>query len=472
MNASVNRSFFFFVSLALLLGARGLPGADLPLSPAKEQARDIYKELIEINTTSSAGSTTRAAEAMARRLRAAGLPAADLSVLGPEPNKGNLVARLRGRGTRKPLLLLAHLDVVEARREDWSTDPFVLLEKDGYFYGRGTTDDKAMAAIWVSNLIRYAREGYRPDRDLIVALTADEEGGDANGVEWLLKAHRELVDAAYCLNEGGGGQIKDGLRLANTVQASEKVYESFWLEVKDRGGHSSLPTAENAIYRLSTGLSRLAAFHFPARLNEVTRAFFSRQSAIATGPEAADMKAILADPPDPQAISRLSERPYFNALLRTTCIPTRLEAGHADNALPQTARALVNCRMLPDETPSEVEQTLVRVLADEKITLMPLAPPRPSPPSPLAPEVLGPIERITEALWPGVPVMPVMSTGATDGLHLRRAGIPTYGVDGLFEDISDVRAHGKDERLKASSFYEGQEFLYRLVKSLSSTERP
>jgi acetylornithine deacetylase/succinyl-diaminopimelate desuccinylase-like protein len=467
----VYRSSSLLAALALLVGARGLP-ADPPLSPAQEQAHEIFKELIEINTTNSMGSTTRAAEAMAIRLRAAGLPAPDVKVLGPEPTKSNLVARLRGTGARRPLLLLAHLDVVEARREDWSTDPFVLLEKDGYFYGRGTTDDKAMAAICVANLIRYVREGYRPDRDLILALTADEEGGEANGVEWLLKTHRELMDAAYCLNEGGGGQIRQGLRVANTVQASEKVYESFWLEVKDRGGHSSLPTPENAIYRLSEGLSRLQAFRFPVRLNEVTRAFFSRESAIEKGPEGADMKAVLQDPPDSLATARLSERPYFNALLRTTCTPTRLEAGHADNALPQTARALVNCRMLPDDTPSEVQQTLIRVLADERITVTPMAPPRPSPPSPLTPEVLTPIERITEALWPGVPVVPVMSTGATDGLHLRRAGIPTYGVDGLFEDIDDVRAHGKDERLKVSSFYEGLEFLNRLVKSLSSTEAP
>jgi acetylornithine deacetylase/succinyl-diaminopimelate desuccinylase-like protein len=447
----------------------GFPGGN-PSSPSPNQlARDVYRELVETNTTQAAG-TTRAAEAMAARLRAAGFPAGDVEVLGPEPAKRNLVARLRGSGARKPLLLLAHLDVVEARRDDWSFDPFVLLEKEGYFYGRGTTDDKAMAAIFIANLIRYRQEGYRPDRDLIVALTADEEGGDANGVDWLLRTHRELVEAGYCLNEGGGGQIQSGVRVANTVQASEKVYQTFSLEVRDRGGHSSLPSAENAIYRLAEGLTRLSRFRFPLRLNEVTRAFFSRRSGVEKGQEATDMKAILAEPPDPAAAGRLSERPYYNALLHTTCVATRLEGGHAENALPQTARAIVNCRMLPDEVPADVRQTLVLVLADDRITVTPLAEARPSPPSPLTPEVLGPIERLTEEMWPGVPVVPVMSTGATDGLYLRRAGIPTYGVDGIFEDMDDVRAHGKDERLKASSFHEGQEFLYRLVRTLSSKE--
>jgi acetylornithine deacetylase/succinyl-diaminopimelate desuccinylase-like protein len=455
--------------IALLFVSPALFAQDLP--PERRLAREIYAQLVEINTTDSAGGdNTAAAEAMAARLRNAGLPAADVQVLAPHPQKGNLVARLRGTGQRRPLLLLAHLDVVAARREDWSFDPFVFREQDGYFYGRGTSDDKAMAAIFVANLIRFLQEGFRPDRDIILALTADEEGGDWNGVSFLLEKHRALIDAELGLNEGGGGHIKDGRRVANTVQASEKVFQSFRLEVKNPGGHSSLPVPENAIYRLAAGLGRLAAFRFPARLNEVTRAFFTRTAAASTGAEAADMKAILSDPPDGAAGERLSRRAYYNALLRTTCVATRLDGGHADNALPQTARAIVNCRLLPDEPPAQVQRTLERVLADEKITVTPLAPAKPSPPSPLLPAVLGPIERTTQALWPGVPVVPLMSTGATDALYLRGAGIPVYGVDGLFENIDDVRAHGKDERMSSESFYDGQEFLYRLVKALASPE--
>jgi len=466
----------FLIVIALLIAPANLvqtASAQTPQPSAQQQlARSIFQELIEINTTDSSGSTTKAAEAMAARLREAGFPEADVQVLGPNPRKGNLVARLRGTGARKPLLLLAHLDVVEARREDWSFDPFKFLERDGYFYGRGTSDDKAMAAIWVANLIRYKQAGFTPDRDLIVALTADEEGGDFNGVEWLLKNHRELIDAEYGLNEGGGGDLKGGRRLLNEVQASEKVFLSFRLEVKNPGGHSSLPVKNNAIYHLADGLSRLAKFEFPVKLNEVTRAFFERMSMIEGGQLGADMKAITRTPPDAAATGRLSATPYFNALMRTTCVATRLEAGHADNALPQTARAVVNCRILPGESPAEVQQTLAKVLADDQIAVSPMAEPKPSPPSPLKPEIMQPIERITSELWPGVPVVPVMSTGATDGLFLRIAGIPTYGVSGLFEDINDIRAHGKDERMGVKEFYEGQEFLYRLVKALSSGKQP
>jgi acetylornithine deacetylase/succinyl-diaminopimelate desuccinylase-like protein len=365
-------------------------------------------------------------------------------------------------------LLLAHLDVVEAKREDWSFDPFVFREQDGYFYGRGTTDDKAMAAILTANLLRLRQEGFRPNRDLILALTADEEGGNWNGVEWLVKNHRDLIDAELGLNEGGGGQIKDGKRVANTVQASEKVYQSFRLEVRNPGGHSSLPVPENAIYRLAAGLTRVAAFRFPVRLNEVTRAFFTHAAANASGEEAAAMRAVVKEPPDAAAAERLSQRAFYNSLLRTTCVATRLDGGHADNALPQLAAATVNCRMLPDESPDAVLERLVGVLADPKISVTPLAPAKPSPPSPLTPAVLGPIASLTQALWPGVPVVPVMSTGATDAVYLRGAGIPIYGVDGLYEDIDDIRAHGRDERMGVTSFYEGQEFLYRLVKALAS----
>jgi acetylornithine deacetylase/succinyl-diaminopimelate desuccinylase-like protein len=458
------------LTVALLIGAVAVPAAQAP-NAHDRLAREIFEELVAIDTTDETGETTKAAEAMAARLRAAGFPPEDVRVLGPHPRKGNVVARLRGKGRGKPILLLAHLDVVAAHREDWSPglDPFRLTERDGYFYGRGTTDDKAMAAIWVANLIRYKQEGFVPDRDLIVALTADEEGGDYNGVAWLLAQHRDLIDADYALNEGGGGELKRGRRLANVVQAAEKVYLSFRLEVTNPGGHSSLPVKDNAIYRLAAGLTRLAAYEFPVQLNEVTRGYFARMAAVETGETAAAMRAILQPVPDPAAAARLAAASaFYNAQMRTTCVATRLEAGHADNALPQRARALVNCRMLPGTDPAAVERTLVDVLADEGIAVTPVGRARPSPPSPLRPDVMGAIERVTADLWPGVPVIPSMSTGATDALYLRTAGIPVYGVDGLFTDVDDVRAHGKDERLGVREFYEGREFLYRLVKALAS----
>jgi acetylornithine deacetylase/succinyl-diaminopimelate desuccinylase-like protein len=436
------------------------------LSPPQQLAREVFRELIEIDTTHESGSTTDAAEALARRLLTAGFPEDDVRVLGPHPRKGNLVARLRGRGERGPLLLLAHLDVVDARREDWSVEPFVLLERDGHFYGRGTSDDKAMAALWIANLIRFRQEGYAPDRDIVVALTADEEGGEQNGAQWLLDHHRARVDAAYGLNEGGYGRIKDGRRISNQVQASEKLCVFFELEAQGRAGHSSLPPPDNAIHRLAEGLSRLARHSFPVTLNETTRAFFARMAELETGQTAADMAAVARTPPDLEAAARLCAVPYFNALLRTTCAATRLEAGQANNVLPQSARAVLDCRMLPGESPDEVQRTLEGLLGDEQLRLRPLILPRRSPPSPLTPEILEPIERITEDLWPGVPVVPVMSVGATDSLRFREAGIPMYGISGLFLDVDDVRAHAPDERITVQAFYECQEFLYRLVRAL------
>jgi len=431
-------------------------------------AREIFQELIEINTTDAAGDTTKAAEAMAARLKAAGFPASDVQVLGPNPRKGNLVARYRGAGTRKPLLLLAHLDVVEARRDDWSVDPFRFIEKEGYFWGRGTTDDKAMAAVWVATLIRFRQEGYVPDRDLIVALTADEEGGNFNGVQWLLSQRRDLIDAEYALNEGGESHMKGGKHLLNSIQPSEKTYQSFGLEVRNAGGHSSRPIKDNAIYRLAEGLTRLSRYEFPVRLNEVTREYYRRMSTLYSGQTAADMTALARNPSDRAAAVRLSVSPHNNALLRTTCVATQLEAGHAENALPQTARATVNCRILPGESAAEVRATLVRILNDSKIAVSSLADAVSSPPSPLRPEVMGAVERITTEMWPGIPVIPMMSTGATDGLYLRNGGIPTYGVSGFFENVDDTRAHGRDERLGVKEFFEGCEFLYRLVKALTS----
>jgi acetylornithine deacetylase/succinyl-diaminopimelate desuccinylase-like protein len=457
--------------LALLAVTASLAGQGGATGDHQRLALDLFKTLIEINTTNSAGDTTKAAEAMAERLKAAGFPAGDVQVLGPAPRKGNLVARLRGTGVAKPILLLAHLDVVEAKRSDWSVDPFTFLERDGYFYGRGTNDIKSGAALLVANLIRLKKEGFGPARDLIVALTADEEGGSANGVDWLLRNHRALIDAEYCLNtDGGGGEIRKGQRIANELQTSEKVYLSFRLETHNPGGHSSLPVKDNAIYTLAAGLTRLAAFDFPVALNETTRGFFEQMSRVERGDLGAAMTAVTLTPPDAAAASKLAAASaYFNALMRTTCVATELQAGHAENALPQTARATVNCRVLPDQPLQEVQAALIRVLADDGIAVSPMGKPSPSPRSPLRADVLQEVQKTTSAMWPGVPAVPIMSTGATDGHYLRVAGIPTYGVSGLFDDIDDVRAHGKDERMGVRAFYEGTEFMYRLAKALSSS---
>ena len=433
------------------------------------RAREIFKELIEINTTDSVGNVTKAAEAVATRLKAAGVADADVQVLGPDPRKGNLVARLRGTGGRKPLLLLAHLDVVEAKREDWSFDPFTFLEKDGYFYGRGTSDDKAMASQLVANVIRLKEEGFAHDRDLILALTADEEGGNFNGVDWLVKNHRDLIDAEFAINEGGGGNMRKGKYLTNEVQASEKVFQDFKLDVTNKGGHSSLPEKDNAIYHLAEGLARLATFDFPVQFNEVTRAYFTRSAEVESDPKvAADMRAVAKATPDLAAAARLSAAlPYWNSMMRTTCVATRLAGGHANNALPQLATANVNCRLLPGVSPSAVKDTLIQVLANPKIAVSFVGQAQPSKPSPLRPDVMTVVESLTKDMFPGVVVLPLMSTGATDGLYLRNGEIPTYGIDGTFGDIDDVRAHGRDERVGVKQYFEGLEFQYRLIKALA-----
>jgi acetylornithine deacetylase/succinyl-diaminopimelate desuccinylase-like protein len=453
--------------LAALLAA-GPAWADAPLPAHVELLRAIYKELIEVNTTDSVGDTTKAADAMAARLKAAGFPEADVTVLGTKPRKGNLVARLHGTGARKPILLLAHLDVVEAKREDWEFDPFVLREEGGYFYARGSIDDKAMASIFTANLIRYKQEGFVPDRDIILALTTEEEIGGGAGARWLVNQHRELIDAAFAINEGGSGALKDGKPFRNTVQASEKIVMNFRLEVRNPGGHSSLPVKDNAITRLAAGLVRLGAFDFPVHLNEVTRGYFEKLATIESPEIAADIKAVLAPTPDPAAVERLSEKPFYNAQLRTTCVATRLDGGHANNALPQTARATVNCRMLPDESVDDVLQTLARVVADDKIAVELVGMPQASPASPLDGDFMGAVERLTAEMWPGIPVIPAMSTGATDSRWLRNAGIAAYGTSGLFIDPADNRMHGLNERILVQSLYDGQEFLYRLVKILAS----
>ena len=467
------RLFWIAVSagLAAMLAAAPGSAAAEGISPQQQLAFDIYKELVEINTVTATGDTARAAEAMAARLRAAGFAEADIHVFSPAPHKGNLVARLHGSGARKPILLLAHLDVVPANREDWSVDPFKLTEKDGYFYARGSGDDKYMAAAFVNNLIRYRQEGYKPDRDIIVALETDEEilDRDGLGIQWLLNNHRDLIDAEFALNEGGGVGLKDGKPIRNSVQTSEKVSVSYRLDVKNRGGHSSVPTRDNAIYRLAEGLVRLSKFNFPLKLNETTRAYFERTAQFEGEQTAADMRTVLSDRPDPAAMSfvRLAANPVYNAQLRTTCVATMLEGGHAINALPQLASAKVNCRVMPGEPVDEVKATLEQVLADDQITVTQLDQPVLSAPSALHEEIMGSIEKLSQQFWPGAVVLPTMSAGATDGSYLRNAGIPTYGHSGLAGDIYDIRAHGKDERILVKSFYEGEDYLYQLVKSLS-----
>jgi acetylornithine deacetylase/succinyl-diaminopimelate desuccinylase-like protein len=451
--------------------------AAAPDDATRQLGRDILKQLIEINTTDSVGNTTRAAEAMAKRLKDAGFPAADIQVLGPTERKGNMIARLRGSGAKKPVLIIGHLDVVEARREDWTTDPFQFVEKDGYFYGRGTQDMKASDAILIAAFIRFHQEGYRPDRDLILALTADEEGGRSNGVDWLLKNHRDLVGAEFVLNSDSGGlTTMNGKPVDLDVEATEKQYADFELTTRNPGGHSSLPTPDNAIYHISDALSRLEHSPFPVELNQITRTYFERRAPLENAQTRADMNAVLHSPPDSAAVARLSRDPRFNSTMRTTCVATRLNAGHANNALPQTAQAIVNCRILPGHSPAETQQALVRIFADPKVTVTYLdgtgvegkAPESKGFPTVLPPPaVLRALEKITAEMWPGAPVIPEMETGASDSIHTMAAGIPSYGINGIGIDQDDIRAHGKDERIRVTSFYDGMEFYYRFLKALT-----
>jgi acetylornithine deacetylase/succinyl-diaminopimelate desuccinylase-like protein len=448
--------------------------------PWNALAHDILKQLIEINTTDSVGSVTEAAQAMAKRFRDAGFADSDLFVGGPNERKKNLVVRLRGTSSKKPVLLIGHLDVVEARPEDWTTDPFKLVEKDGFFYGRGTQDMKDGDAIMVTTLLRMKQEGYRPDRDIILALTADEEGGCCNGVDWLLKNHRELIDAAFVLNHDGASVMSEkGVPQVFELGASEKLYGDYQLIVTNKGGHSSLPRPDNAIYELAGGLLKIGSYPFPFELNNVTRAYFERMAGILTGQTAADMRAILKTPPDPQALERLSREPAYGSVMRTTCVATRLEGGHANNALPQRATAVVNCRIFPGHSLEDVRQDLVRIVDDPQITVRYIAdngttitdtaPDRRAlPPPPLAPEVSKPLDTLVTATWPGLKVIPFMDAGASDGVYTSAAGLPTYGVAGIAIDRDDVRMHGRDERVGVASFYTGNEFFYRYLKAITA----
>jgi len=458
--------------LILVLGAMPLEAQQGGLTPEHQAAREIFQQLIEINTTDTpAGNVTTAAEAMAARFRNGGFTAEDIYVGGPLANKKNLVVRLKGRGQGKPILFIGHLDVVEALRQDWSMDPFKFNEVDGFFYGRGTSDIKQGDTVLAANFLRLKKEGWTPARDLILALTADEEGGESNGVQWLLKNERARIEAEYAINvDAGDFETKNGKRLLLGMQTSEKNYVDFRLEVKSNGGHSSRPVKDNAIYHLAQGLARLAAFDFPVSLNETTRSYFERTAALEPA-TAADFRAVAGqDAKQAEAAAgRLQRSPYLNALLRTTCVATRLEGGHANNALPQTAAAIVNCRMLPKDSLENVESTLKRVLADDRITVSVVGEAVPAPASAINPAIVNKLEALSRKLYGGLPVVPVMDTGASDGKYLRIGGIPTYGVPGVFEDVDDTRAHGKDERIGVKDFYDGVDFYYEFIQSLGSS---
>ena len=441
----------------------------------KQLSHDIFKQLVEINTTDSVGNVSTASEAIMQRFRDAGFPDSDLHIFGPNDRKKNLVVRLHGSGKHKPVLLIGHLDVVEARREDWTTDPFQFVEKDGYYYGRGTQDMKDGDAIMATTLIRFKKEGFVPDRDIILALTADEEGGTSNGVDWLIRNQRELIDAEFVLNHDGGGIFaQHGTPQMMVVDASEKLYSDYQLTVTNPGGHSSLPVPDNAIYHLADGLARLERYQFPFELTNITRAYYERMSKVATGQRAADMQAILKNPPDMAAVARLSQDPIDNSTMHTTCVATRLNAGHANNALPQTAQANVNCRIVPGHSTEEIRQELEKVLSDPKITVREVgglggvtnrksyAPP------PLRPDVFQPLEKVVPTMWPGLPVIPDMATGASDGVYTNAAAMPTYAVSGEAIDRDDIRAHGKDERIRVESFYRAVDFYYRFLKAVTS----
>jgi acetylornithine deacetylase/succinyl-diaminopimelate desuccinylase-like protein len=484
MRRIVFSAFLSALALAVSLGSAAAAQNALPTASAEDRAlaREIFKQLIEINTTDTPrGNVTTATAAMQKRFLDAGFPPEDVHLLGPDPRKQNLVVRLRAAGpaSEKPVLFLCHMDVVEALRPDWHTDPFEFVEKDGYYYGRGTQDMKNSDAALVATFLRLHREGYKPRRDLILALTADEEGGKFNGANWLVQQHRELVDAAWVINpDAGGVELDHGRAVVADVEATEKVYSDFQITAVNAGGHSSRPRPDNAIYELTAALNKLAAYTFPFELNEVTRTYFKNLASQETGQTAADMRAILSTPPDMAAAARLGAEPSFNANFRTTCVATRLMAGHANNALAQTAQANVNCRIFPGHSPEEIRQQLIGIFADPKLSVKYVsdsyevsdtAPERKAmvPPAPI-PEVFGPLTRITQALWPAVPVTPVMENGASDSIYFALAGIPCYGYSAIALERDDDRAHGQDERLPVDSYWKSLDFFYEFAKTVGA----
>ncbi len=458
-------------ALVTTITVLSLPVSARAQADYQQLGKSIFKTLIETNTTGSTGNTTVAAQRLADLFLAAGFTAADVQIVGPTERNKNLVVRYRGTGARKPLLLMGHIDVVEALRSDWTVDPFVLTEQDGYYYGRGTQDMKGSAATLVAALLRLKNEGWKPDRDVILALTSGEEGGSEYvGMQWLVEKQRPLIDAEYAINaDGGGGEIINGKHALMSVQAAEKVFHTVSFIATNRGGHSSLPRPDNAIYSLAKALDKLAAYAFPARPNDIVRAFFKQAASTAETPAlGAAMRSVASGQNSPAAFATLSKVPHYNALLRTTCVATMLQAGHAENALPASAKATVNCRMLPGEDAAAVERMLVRVVADTGVKVVAADTAKPSPPSPLRPDVFSAIDGATSAAWSRLPIVPEMSTGASDGLFVRNAGIPVYGVTGLFIDVNDNREHGKDERILVTSFQDGLKFSYELIKRLGA----
>jgi acetylornithine deacetylase/succinyl-diaminopimelate desuccinylase-like protein len=465
---------FLAVLAALIPAVPACAATPGPLPPAADQtlARDIFKELIEINTTHDHGST-EAARAVEHRLLSAGFAPGDVAFVAPadHPIKGNVIVRLRGRGSAKPVLFLGHLDVVEAKPEDWSVDPFKLTEKDGYFYGRGAIDMKNGDAALLESLIRLKREAFVPDRDIIAAFTADEEaGGDANGPAFLLKNNRGLIDAAFAINlDGGGGSYKGGQRLMFEIGTSEKTYVTYTVETTSPGGHGSLPGPDNAIYHLAEGLLKIKAYKFPVMLTDTTRASFEKMAGLDPGPHSGDMRAVAKTPPDLAAAERLSQIVYLNASLRTTCVATLISGGHAENALPQRARATIQCRMMPGDTVDHVKAQLTRTLDDPTISVTLDAPPIVSPESPLTADIARKATAVAHSMWPGVPLVPNMATGFSDDRQTRNAGIPSYDLGGVWSDIDENRAHGRDERIGVREFDESVEYTYRLIKEMSAT---
>ncbi len=439
--------------------------------PAQYQrlAREVIAEAVGTNTQASNGSTTALAQKIRARLIAAGYPASDIQIVGAVPKTQNLVVRLRGRPTgKKPILLASHLDVVEARAADWSMDPFTLNAKNGFLLGRGVEDNKAGVSIVVTNLIRWKRERWVPDRDIIAYFSANEEGDAENGIIWVLKNRRALVDAEFALNtDAGGVELANGKPRAFELQASEKVYVTYRLEAVNPGGHSSRPRTDNAIYTLSAALTRLGAYRFPVMLNEISKAELERAATLAPADTAADMRAVAANPTDSAAVARLTRDPGFNTMLRTTCVATMLEGGHAENALPQRARATVNCRVLPNHKMDQVAAALQRVAGDS-VAVTQVYTPVASDPSPLRDDLLLVLGQLVPRYFPGAALVPVMEAGATDGLYLRNAGIPTYGVSAIAAMSGESNAHGRDEKLRERSLYDATEFWYSLVKGLAS----
>jgi acetylornithine deacetylase/succinyl-diaminopimelate desuccinylase-like protein len=461
------------VGLALIMNVAALAAASPPaVAPRADQRafRELYRELVETNTSHSVGSCTAAAEKMAARLLTAGYPASDLHPFAQidHPKDGGLVAVLPGTDrTAKAILLLAHLDVVEARREDWNRDPFSLVEEDGYFYGRGTFDDKSMAAVWVDTLIRLREEGIKPKRPIKMALTCGEEAGSAfEGAQYLVTHERALIDAAFALNEFAYGVLDNhGHRVVMEIEAGEKTDQDFRLLVVNPGGHSSRPVKNNAIYHLAAGLTRIGDYQFPVQFNDTTRSYFGRMSGISGADLGVAMKALVADPSDSQAAATVSQDPRFNAMLRTTCVATLADAGHASNALPQRASANVNCRIFPGVAIEEVRQTLVRVVADAQISVSTVEPSDPVVlPPPLTVAIMKPIEQVTRQFYPGIEVVPVLQAAGTDAIYLAESGIPTYGISGMFIDPDLSNIHGLNERIRVQSLYDGRDFLYALVK--------